>query len=194
MTGRKAAATGARSASPSRSTSSRRRGRRLASSDRARASSTTAPKEALISASTSSRARSGWAARTVAGGRGGYSLNTKTTHVASGLVAQASLYYQVTRAAYPARRSRCVGRWNSTSGTGRRLERRERREAAPEAGSRPAGGAAGPRRTFPPRARCRARGVSGARSRRRSSSRGAACSLAPARLRRPHRRSRRRRL
>jgi hypothetical protein len=29
---------------------------------------------------------------------GRYSLNTKTTHVASGLSAQASLYYQVTRA------------------------------------------------------------------------------------------------
>jgi hypothetical protein len=29
---------------------------------------------------------------------GRYSLNTKTTHVASGLIAQASLYYQVTRA------------------------------------------------------------------------------------------------
>ncbi|HUQ22791.1 MAG TPA: hypothetical protein VM049_07220 [Gaiellaceae bacterium] len=28
---------------------------------------------------------------------GRYSLNTKTTHVASGLIAQASLYYQVTR-------------------------------------------------------------------------------------------------
>jgi hypothetical protein len=29
---------------------------------------------------------------------GRYSLNTKTTHLASGLIAQASLYYQVTRA------------------------------------------------------------------------------------------------
>ena len=28
---------------------------------------------------------------------GRYSMNTKTTHVASGLIAQASLYHQVTR-------------------------------------------------------------------------------------------------